>query len=82
MIQADVLLREICGDMQAAFGGEGIVCDIRPSTVRLERERAMLMSLLVVELLMNASKHAFGNGQSGKIEISIEPVGKNYRIAN
>lgn len=40
----------------------------------------MLVALLVAELLISPSKHAFGNDRSGKIKISIEPIGKNYRL--
>jgi two-component sensor histidine kinase len=40
----------------------------------------MLLSLLVAELMLNASKHAFNVGQSGNIQIAMETVGSNYRL--
>jgi two-component sensor histidine kinase len=48
--------------------------------VKLSRERAMLLSLLVAELMLNASKHAFDVGQSGNIQIAMETVGSNHRF--
>jgi two-component sensor histidine kinase len=79
-VDATALLRGLCDDMRGALGGDRIVCEVRPSRVKLGRERAMLVSLLVAELLMNASKHAFGNGRSGRIEIALDPVGTTYRL--
>jgi two-component sensor histidine kinase len=79
-VDATTLLHDLCDDMRGALGGDRIVCEVRASPARLDRERAMLVSLLVAELLMNASKHAFGNGRSGRIEISLEAAGSTYRL--
>jgi two-component sensor histidine kinase len=40
----------------------------------------MLLSLLVAELMLNASKHAFDVGQSGNIHITLETNGSNQRF--
>jgi len=79
-VEATSLLRYLCEDIKNASGAEAIVCEIKPSTVKLSRERAMLLSLLVAELMMNACKHAFGEGRSGNIRISLESVGADYRL--
>ena len=70
-VDAATLLRDLCEDIKDASGSNGILCHIRPSSVRLSRERAMLLSLLVAELMLNASKHAFDVGQSGNIQIAF-----------
>ena len=82
MLQVDaaILLRDLCEDIKDANGSNNIACDIRPSAVKLSRERAMLLSLLVAELMLNASKHAYDVGQSGNIQIELETVGSNYRF--
>jgi two-component sensor histidine kinase len=40
----------------------------------------MLLPLLVAELMLNASKHAFDVGQSGNIHITLETNGSNQRF--
>jgi two-component sensor histidine kinase len=79
-IEATTLLRELCEDIKDAIGADRIVCDIRPSPVKLSRERTMLLSLLVAELLINTSKHAFAEGKSGNIRISLESVGGDHHF--
>jgi len=79
-VDAATLLRDLCEDIKEASGSDRITCEIRPSSVRLSRERAMLLSLLVAELMLNASKHAFDAGQSGNVDIALEPVGADYRL--
>jgi two-component sensor histidine kinase len=79
-VEATSLLRELCQDIKDASGAEAIICEVKPSAVKLSRERAMLVSLLVAELMMNTSKHAFGEGQSGNIRISLESAGSDYRL--
>jgi two-component sensor histidine kinase len=79
-VDAATLLRDLCEAIKDASGSDRITCEIRPSSVRLSRERAMLLSLLVAELMLNASKHAFDVGQSGNIDIALEPVGADYRF--
>jgi two-component sensor histidine kinase len=79
-VDAATLLRDLCEDIKDASGSDRIACEIRPSSVRLSRERAMLLSLLVAELMLNASKHAFDVGQSGNIDIALETVGADYRF--
>jgi two-component sensor histidine kinase len=71
-INAASLLRQLCQDIKDATGCGHIVCDIKPSTVTLTRERAMLVSLLVAELMLNSTKHAFDEGQPGTITISLD----------
>jgi two-component sensor histidine kinase len=77
---AGALLRDLCDDIIAATGSSNIVRHIRASSVKLSRERAMLLSLLVAELMLNASKHAFNVGQSGNIHIRLETNGSNQRF--
>jgi two-component sensor histidine kinase len=79
-VDAAALLRDLCEDIKDASGSDSIVCHIHPSSVKLSRERAMLLSLLVAELMLNASKHAFDVGQSGNIQIAMETVGSNHRF--
>ena len=69
---ATTLLRDLCEDLRRVGGNERVVCKVGPSNATLSRERAMLLSLLVSELMLNATKHAFDPGQAGTIEISLD----------
>jgi two-component sensor histidine kinase len=80
-VDAATLLRDLCNDIIDASGSNHIVCHIRASSVKVSRERAMLLSLLVAELMLNASKPAFEIGQSGNIQIALETVGPDYRFS-
>ena len=52
-VDAAALLRDLCEDIKDASGSDSIVCHIHPSSVKLSRERAMLLSLLVAELMLD-----------------------------
>jgi two-component sensor histidine kinase len=73
-------LEELCRDILAALGSDRILTKVRSNSVVLDRERAMLVSLLLAELLMNASKHAFDPGGSGSITIALEREDSTYQI--
>jgi len=73
-------LEDLCRDMLATLGNDQIVIIVRPSSIVLNRERAMLVSLLVAELLMNASKHAFDPGAPGSITIALDHENSSYQL--
>jgi two-component sensor histidine kinase len=73
-------LEELCRDVLAALGSDRILTKVRSNSVVLDRERAMLVSLLLAELLMNASKHAFDPGGPGSIAIALEREDSTYQI--
>ena len=71
-VDATALLRDLCEDLRNIGWNERVICKVGQSSATLSRERAMLLSLLVSELMLNATKHAFEPGQAGKIEIALE----------
>jgi two-component sensor histidine kinase len=73
-------LEELCRDVLAALGSDQIVTIVRSNSIVLNRERAMLVSLLLAELLMNASKHAFPPGAPGSVTIALNHEGSNYQV--
>ena len=73
-------LEDLCRDMLATLGNDHIAITVRPSSIVLNRERAMLVSLLVAELLMNASKHAFDPGAPGSITIALDQENSSYQL--
>lgn len=79
-VDASTLLRDLCEDLRRIGGNECVVCKVGQSSATLSRERAMLLSLLVSELMLNATKHAFEPGQAGTIEISLEAKGHDFHF--
>ena len=67
-------LQELCADLLEATGARNIVCVIDVPPLRLDLARLTTLSLLVVEVVTNALKHAFGEAGRGTISIRLEQV--------
>ncbi|GJE03429.1 hypothetical protein GMJLKIPL_5384 [Methylobacterium isbiliense] len=65
-------LQELCADLLDATGAQNIVCLVDVPPVRLDLTRLTTLSLLVVEVVTNACKHAFPAGERGTITIRLE----------
>jgi two-component sensor histidine kinase len=73
-------LEGLCLEILDAVGNKNVTVTVRPSAIVLGRDQAMLVSLLLAELVMNAHKHAFQAGTPGLITVALERVGTNYRL--
>ncbi len=73
-------LEQLCHDILLAIGNDHIAVVVRPSQIVLSRERAILVSLLVFELMLNVSKHAFTQGEPGSVVISVDRDPSGYRL--
>jgi len=62
------------------MGNNNVFVVVSPSSIRLRREKAMLLSLIVAELMMNATKHAFDHGRPGSVVIRLEAKGSEYHL--
>lgn len=51
-----------------------------PKSARLPRCKATLLALLISELAINASKHAFPAGRTGEISVTLKFVRGRYRL--
>ncbi|MGE7417880.1 sensor histidine kinase [Methylobacterium tarhaniae] len=65
-------LQELCADLLEATGARNIVCLVDVPPVRFDLTRLTTLSLLVVEVVTNALKHAFPDGAGGTITIRLE----------
>lgn len=65
-------LQELCTDLLDATGARHVVCLVEMPPLRLDLTRLTTLSLLVVELVTNALKHAFPDGAGGTITIRLE----------
>ena len=79
-VEATPFLEAVCHDILDSIGNNNVLVVVSPSPIRLRRERAMLLSLIVAELLMNAAKHAFDEGRPGSVVIRLEPKGTKYHL--
>lgn len=71
--------RDLVSDLVAA-SGRPIEIDFDLNQVDLPAERAAPVALIVNELVTNAIKHAFPNGDAGKLHISVEQRGDTCHI--
>lgn len=65
-------LQELCGDLLDATGSRNIVCLVDVPPVQFDLTRLTTLSLLVVEVVTNALKHAFTPGGRGTITVRLE----------
>lgn len=70
-------LQELCSDLLDATGAKNIVCMCDVPAITLDIQRLVTLSLLVTEVVTNALKHAFDEGQRGTIAINLEPLDGN-----
>ncbi|MBW4330002.1 sensor histidine kinase [Stakelama sp. CBK3Z-3] len=72
-------LGELCDALSKAqmlYGAVHLEC--HSDTIRMPRDRAVSIGLIVNELVTNASKHAFSGRASGTIEVSLRSEGAGY----
>jgi two-component sensor histidine kinase len=76
-----VYLEGLVKDILDATGGRNILCVVEVPSVKLELSRLVTLSLLVNELITNAVKHGFEDGQPGTITIRLDQNAQNYVLA-
>jgi len=79
-VEVTPFLELLCQDILASAGTDNVLVVVSPSSVRLPREQAVLISLIVAELMMNVIKHAFDHGRPGSVVIRSEAMGTNYHL--
>lgn len=60
----------VCGDLNEVTSHCTVACSA-PETVFMSTDRAIPVALLVTELVTNSAKHAYPDGQSGTVWVSL-----------
>jgi two-component sensor histidine kinase len=80
-VEAAPFLEVLCRDVLASMGNENVSVFVNAPAISLRREKAVLLSLIVAELMMNATKHAFVEGRPGSVAIRLEARGTEYHLS-
>lgn len=62
---------DLCRDVATTAGRENVTFRVDAAPVKLEIEKLMNLSLIVVEIVTNSLKHAFPDGRAGAIDIVL-----------
>ncbi|NDW03287.1 histidine kinase dimerization/phosphoacceptor domain -containing protein [Jiella pacifica] len=70
-VAADKLLGRICTELQHSLVPPGVTLSFDLAPIRLHIYEATPLGLIVNELTTNAVKHAFPDGRSGRVSVSL-----------
>lgn len=73
-------LRGLCDELLQACAADGVRCSVDAPEVHFELDRTITLALLVMELVSNALKHAFGPGGSGRIDVVLSAEPQGWRL--
>jgi two-component sensor histidine kinase len=71
-ISAQYYVENLCKALsKALLEPLGVRCEVRADTGDLSGERCELLGLVIAELVINATKHAFDEGMEGRIRVDL-----------
>lgn len=74
-------LEDLCNDVIKTSNAAHVTASVEAPDVRLDLKQLTTLSLIVVEALTNALKHAFDGRASGHIDVRLEPIATSrYRL--
>lgn len=74
------LIREIVGDLAGSAGREGVEIDLDLESVTIPGRNGAPMALLVSEAVGNALRHAYPEGQNGRIRVALRRTPSGYDL--
>jgi two-component sensor histidine kinase len=81
-IELQDFLAELCGMLEEVNEADhaGIELALAVASARVPADQAIPLALLVTEAVSNALKHAFRDGQAGRIEVELESDGEHGHL--
>jgi PAS domain S-box-containing protein len=74
-------LHDLCRELQTTVAGDSdIVVAVDADAVELPTDRVISLALIVNELVTNAAKYAFAEGQGGRIDVSFRAGADAYSL--
>jgi PAS domain S-box-containing protein len=79
-----VILRDYLGQLATGFGDLypriAVRIEVPPEPIQLDMDRAIHVGLIANELITNAAKHAFTDGQPGEVVVRLQSVGDGVEL--
>jgi two-component sensor histidine kinase len=69
-------LNDLCQDVLHSTGVDHARIAVQAPPMRFDLDKLLTISLIIVEALTNALKHAFPNGREGRIQVGLVPEGR------
>ncbi len=76
----DELTDSLVGAYQGKYDNVSLVYEQRPKNLFLDTNKSLMLALMLNELLLNATEHAFPESQAGSVEIRIEEEAAGFRL--
>lgn len=67
-------LREMCDDILKAAEAGQVRCEVHAADLVFDIDRTTVLSMIVLEVISNALKHAFEPGEVGHIVVNLQPL--------
>lgn len=82
IVQFEEYLAEICDDLQASLGSEGVQVRFNTVPLQLAVDHAIPLGLVTNELVTNAFKHCNGDNVVITVKLASEPGGYSLTVAD
>lgn len=79
-IEPQTFLTEMCDDVLTAAGAANVACRVEADDIPLTADRAIPITLIMMELVSNAIEHAFHDGREGRIEVAMRRSGDEVEL--
>jgi two-component system, sensor histidine kinase PdtaS len=80
-VDADAFLEELCSDLRSTVVGlRPVALSCSFDRIKMDAQQAVTLGLLVNELVTNAIKYAFEEGQIGEVTVSLAETADGYAL--